>query len=76
MFNRVEASVLSVVSTRVKSMEQVFSLSLRQEQVHFGNHTIRLLNTVRIFVTMNAAYAGHTQLSESVTTRFRPVVVV
>ena len=73
-FNRIEASVLSVVSTQVKSIQQ--ALSLHQEQFLFENHSIRLINTVGIFVTMNPGYAGRTELPESVKTLFRPVVVV
>ena len=73
-FNRIEASVLSVVSTQVKSIQH--ALFLRQNRFHFENHDIRLVRTVGIFVTMNPGYAGRTELPESVKTLFRPVVVV
>ena len=73
-FNRIEASVLSVVSTQVKSIQQ--ALSLHQKEFLFGTHEIRLISTVGIFVTMNPGYAGRTELPESVKTLFRPVVVV
>lgn len=73
-FNRIEASVLSVVSTQVKSIQQ--ALFLRHSRFLFENHDIRLVNTVGIFVTMNPGYAGRTELPESVKTLFRPVVVV
>lgn len=73
-FNRIEASVLSVVSTQVKSIQQ--GLSLGQADLLFGQHRIRLQPTVGIFVTMNPGYAGRTELPESVKTLFRPVVVV
>ncbi|CAF4608953.1 unnamed protein product, partial [Rotaria sp. Silwood2] len=73
-FNRIEASVLSVVSTQVKSIQQ--ALSLHVEQFFFEHNEIQLLSTVGIFVTMNPGYAGRTELPESVKTLFRPVVVV
>ncbi|CAF4829118.1 unnamed protein product [Rotaria sp. Silwood1] len=73
-FNRIEASVLSVVSTQVKSIQQ--ALSLRLKEFFFENNQIQLLSTVGIFVTMNPGYAGRTELPESVKTLFRPVVVV
>ncbi|UJR10037.1 hypothetical protein I4U23_014260 [Adineta vaga] len=73
-FNRIEASVLSVISTQVKSIQQ--ALSQRQTEFLFEYHQIRLQSTVGIFVTMNPGYAGRTELPESVKTLFRPVVVV
>ncbi|CAF1059416.1 unnamed protein product [Adineta steineri] len=73
-FNRIEASVLSVVSTQVKSIQQALSLHLTE--FLFEHNEIRLLSTVGIFITMNPGYAGRTELPESVKNLFRPVVVV
>ncbi|CAF0910630.1 unnamed protein product [Adineta ricciae] len=73
-FNRIEASVLSVISTQVKTIQQ--ALVLRQSEFLFEYHYIHLRSTVGIFVTMNPGYAGRTELPESVKTLFRPVVVV
>lgn len=73
-FNRIEASVLSVVSTQVKSIQQ--ALSLRLKEFSFEHNQIHIRPTVGIFVTMNPGYAGRTELPESVKTLFRPVVVV
>ncbi|CAF4130291.1 unnamed protein product, partial [Rotaria sordida] len=73
-FNRIEASVLSVVSTQVKNIQQ--ALSLHVKEFFFEHNQIQLLSTVGIFVTMNPGYAGRTELPESVKTLFRPVVVV
>ncbi|CAF1548071.1 unnamed protein product [Rotaria magnacalcarata] len=73
-FNRIEASVLSVVSTQVKSIQQALSLHLKE--FSFEHNQIQLLSTVGIFVTMNPGYAGRTELPESVKTLFRPVVVI
>ena len=73
-FNRIEASVLSVVSTQMKSIQQ----ALASHVTHFllESNEIRLIRTMGIFVTMNPGYAGRTELPESVKTLFRPVVVV
>ncbi len=73
-FNRIEASVLSVVSTQVKSIQQALSLHLKE--FLFQHNDIRLISTVGIFITMNPGYAGRTELPESVKTLFRPVVVM
>ena len=73
-FNRIEASVLSVVSTQVKSIQQ--ALASHMERFLFERNEIRLVATVGIFITMNPGYAGRTELPESVKTLFRPVVVV
>ncbi|CAF4805677.1 unnamed protein product [Rotaria sp. Silwood2] len=73
-FNRIEASVLSVVSTQVKSIQHV--LSLHVEQFFFEHNEIQPLSTVGIFETMNPDYVGRTELPESVKTLFRPVAVV
>ena len=73
-FNRIEASVLSVISTQVKSIQQ--ALASHVEEFLFERNEIRLIPTVGIFITMNPGYAGRTELPESVKTLFRPVVVV
>ena len=73
-FNRIEASVLSVIATQVKTIQQ--ALFLRQSEFLFEYHYIHLHLTVGIFVTMNPGYAGRTELPESVKTLFRPVVVM
>ena len=73
-FNRIEAAVLSVVSTQVKSIQHALSLHLKE--FLFEHNEIRLISTVGIFITMNPGYAGRTELPESVKTLFRPVVVV
>ncbi|CAF1440107.1 unnamed protein product [Rotaria sordida] len=73
-FNRIEASVLSIVSTQVKTIQQALSLYLKE--FLFEHNEIRLISTVGTFITMNPGYAGRTELPESVKTLFRPVVVV
>jgi hypothetical protein len=73
-FNRIEASVLSVISTQVKCIQQALSLHLKE--FLFESNKIRLISTVGIFITMNPGYSGRTELPESVKTLFRPVVVV
>lgn len=73
-FNRIEASVLSVISTQVKSIQQ--ALASHVKEFLFERNEIHLIPTVGIFITMNPGYAGRTELPESVKTLFRPVVVV
>ena len=74
IFNRIEASVLSVVSTQVKTIQQ--ALSYIKQNFYLNIIKFDLIPTVGIFITMNPGYAGRTELPESVKTLFRPVVVV
>ncbi|XP_014779882.1 dynein axonemal heavy chain 10 isoform X2 [Octopus bimaculoides] len=73
-FNRIEASVLSVISTQMKTIQNALILKLKK--FHFEGQEISLDPRVGIFITMNPGYAGRTELPESVKALFRPVVVI
>ncbi|PVD32839.1 hypothetical protein C0Q70_08286 [Pomacea canaliculata] len=73
-FNRIDVSVLSVISTQLKTIQNALYLSLKR--FHFEGSEIDLDSRVGIFITMNPGYAGRTELPESVKALFRPVVVI
>merc|ERR1719410_1951716 len=62
-FNRIPIEVLSVVATQVGS----FLNALRAHQSEFDlmGSTIKLVDTVGVFITMNPGYAGRTELPEN-----------
>ncbi|XP_067660223.1 dynein axonemal heavy chain 10-like [Haliotis asinina] len=73
-FNRIDVSVLSVISTQLKTIQNGLLLNLKR--FHFEGQEIDLDSRVGIFITMNPGYAGRTELPESVKALFRPVVVI
>ncbi|KAL3856163.1 hypothetical protein ACJMK2_010948 [Sinanodonta woodiana] len=73
-FNRIDVSVLSVISTQLKTIQNALILKLKR--FHFEGQEIDLDLRVGIFITMNPGYAGRTELPESVKALFRPVVVI
>ncbi|KAL5017096.1 hypothetical protein ScPMuIL_006685 [Solemya velum] len=73
-FNRIDVSVLSVISTQLKTIQNALVLSLKR--FHFEGQEISMDDRVGIFITMNPGYAGRTELPESVKALFRPVVVI
>ena len=73
-FNRIEASVLSVISSQLKTIQHALSLNVKRFQ--FEGQEIALDRRVGIIITMNPGYAGRTELPESVKALFRPVVCI
>ncbi|TGZ60763.1 hypothetical protein CRM22_008363 [Opisthorchis felineus] len=72
--NRIEASVLSVISTQLKVIQT--ALINNAKRFLFEGAEISLIRRVGVFITMNPGYAGRTELPESVKALFRPVVVI
>ncbi|KAM6931388.1 dynein axonemal heavy chain 10 [Xenentodon cancila] len=73
-FNRIDASVLSVISSQIQTIRNALILHLKKFQ--FEGKEICLDNCMGIFITMNPGYAGRTELPDSVKALFRPVVVI
>ncbi|XP_063753564.1 dynein axonemal heavy chain 10 [Eleginops maclovinus] len=73
-FNRIDASVLSVISSQIQTIRKALILHLKR--FHFEGQEISLDSRMGIFITMNPGYAGRTELPESVKALFRPVVVI
>jgi len=73
-FNRIDVSVLSVISSQLKTLQNGLILGLKTFQ--FEGCEISLDSRVGVFITMNPGYAGRTELPESVKALFRPVVVI
>lgn len=73
-FNRIDISVLSVISTQLQTIRNAMLLKLKR--FNFENQEISLDPKVGIFITMNPGYAGRTELPESVKALFRPVVCI
>jgi dynein heavy chain len=73
-FNRIDISVLSVISTQIKTIQN--ALINKHKKFQFEGVEISLDSRVGIFITMNPGYAGRTELPESVKALFRPVVVI
>ncbi|KAM6051570.1 dynein axonemal heavy chain 10-like [Theristicus caerulescens] len=73
-FNRIDASVLSVISSQIQTIRNALMNQLKTFQ--FEGHEITLDSRMGIFITMNPGYAGRTELPESVKALFRPVVVI
>ncbi|XP_015836813.2 dynein axonemal heavy chain 10 [Tribolium castaneum] len=73
-FNRIDISVLSVISTQLQTIRS--ALMLKLEKFTFEGAEISLDSKVGIFITMNPGYAGRTELPESVKALFRPVVCI
>lgn len=73
-FNRIDISVLSVISTQLQTIRSALIMQL--EKFTFEGVEISLDSKVGIFITMNPGYAGRTELPESVKALFRPVVCI
>ncbi|XP_012518857.1 PREDICTED: dynein heavy chain 10, axonemal [Propithecus coquereli] len=73
-FNRIDASVLSVISSQIQTIRNALIHQLTTFQ--FEGQEITLDSRMGIFITMNPGYAGRTELPESVKALFRPVVVI
>ena len=71
-FNRIDVSVLSVISTQLQTIRN--ALMMKLGRFHFEGTEIGLDH--RVGITMNPGYAGRTELPESVKALFRPVVVI
>uniref|UniRef100_H3BAL0 Dynein axonemal heavy chain 10 n=1 Tax=Latimeria chalumnae TaxID=7897 RepID=H3BAL0_LATCH len=73
-FNRIDAAVLSVISSQIQTIRNALIHHLKRFQ--FEGLEIALDEKMGIFITMNPGYAGRTELPESVKALFRPVVVI
>ncbi|CAH1233746.1 DNAH10 [Branchiostoma lanceolatum] len=73
-FNRIDVSVLSVISSQIKTIQNALIHKLKRFQ--FEGSEIAMDDRMGIFITMNPGYAGRTELPESVKALFRPVVVI
>nr|XP_054773560.1 dynein axonemal heavy chain 10-like [Lytechinus pictus] len=73
-FNRIDVSVLSVISSQIQTIRNALIHNLKRFQ--FEGMEIAMDNRMGIFITMNPGYAGRTELPESVKALFRPVVVI
>ncbi|XP_045502201.1 dynein axonemal heavy chain 10 [Colias croceus] len=73
-FNRIDISVLSVISTQLQCIRSALLMKLKR--FTFEGQEIDMDSKVGIFITMNPGYAGRTELPESVKALFRPVVCI
>ncbi|KAL2608324.1 hypothetical protein R1flu_026897 [Riccia fluitans] len=73
-FNRIEAEVLSVVSSQIKQIQEALKNQMRK--FPFEGREIVLDPRTGIFVTMNPGYAGRTELPDNLKALFRPVTMI
>jgi dynein heavy chain, axonemal len=73
-FNRIEAEVLSVVSSQIRQIQE--ALKNDMTRFLFEGREISLDYRTGIFITMNPGYAGRTELPDNLKALFRPVTMV
>ncbi|KAM3182244.1 hypothetical protein ACTXT7_012779 [Hymenolepis weldensis] len=73
-FNRIEVSVLSVVTSQIQAIQA--ALKAKATVFQLDGQETALNSRIGYFITMNPGYSGRTELPESVKTLFRPVVVI
>ncbi|VDO04672.1 unnamed protein product [Rodentolepis nana] len=73
-FNRIEVSVLSVVTSQIQAIQA--ALKAKATVFQLDGQETSLNSRIGYFITMNPGYAGRTELPESVKALFRPVVVI
>ena len=73
-FNRIEISVLSVITSQLQVIRN--ALLLNVTSFAFEGEVIALDEKVGIFITMNPGYSGRTELPDSIKALFRPVVCI
>eukprot|EP00892_Ulva_mutabilis_P004502 jgi/Ulvmu1/2423/UM134_0004.1 len=70
-FNRIDVEVLSVVAQQLGAIQK--ALSARAAEVSIAQHTVPLLPSCGVFVTMNPGYASRAELPDNLQALFRPV---
>ncbi|CAG9462277.1 unnamed protein product [Pedinophyceae sp. YPF-701] len=73
-FNRIEAEVLSVVSSQIRQIQEALKHGATRFQ--FEGREIAIDGRTGIFITMNPGYAGRTELPDNLKALFRPVTMV
>jgi len=73
-FNRIPIEVLSVVATQVGSF--LNALRAKKNSFDLMGSTIKLVDSVGVFITMNPGYAGRTELPENLKALFRSCAMV